>query len=234
MFNNVVKSMAELFSSTPPAATASAAQAAGPSQPSPQTNVEPMPSPLDSYQEIFKLAEKNAAENQNLLAAPLFDIDTAKLAESTSTMNFVNATTEDVQRAMQDPAAMIELLNHVARNAHQMGTQLNARLVESGATRRAEEILKMLPSTVRALDVNNHLHGDEQGKTLLHPSVAPVVQNVQQQFMAAHPGASAAEIARMTTEYFQTVAKGILPPQESNQRDMRQVSATGDFSKFFT
>lgn len=232
----IFKNVTELFSSTKPAAPAPALPAGENAalNPGVQTNAEPLKSPLDEVAEVFKLADTNNAANKNPLEAPLFDMDATKFAERVSTMNFAEAPVELMEKAKSgDTAALMELMNQVGRNAYSQAVQLNTRLTEAGINNRMAGLQTVLPNQIRTQQVSELLSNGEQSKALLHPSIAPVVADIQAKFEAAYPGAPATEIASMVTGYFGNVAKSLTPAAAQTQVQV-QANAAQDFSDYFS
>ena len=240
------KSVAELFSATPlsnPAAPP--AQAGGNPAPAPdgsnpapqpgvQSNAAPLKSPMDDLSEVFKIAEKNAAENKNPLETPLFQMDSAKFNERVTAMDFLSAApAELVQKAQGgDTAALMTLINSVGQQAYAQATELNTKLIEAGVNNRIAGLQQVLPQQIRQQQVRESLAAGEQSKALLHPAVAPMVDMVQKQYEAAYPAATGAEIAALVQKHFTTAAQA-LAPAAAPSTAQQATSASQDFSGFF-
>ena len=235
----IFRNLAEMFSpNKPETAAAPTAQQPAPAgttgKPgeSPQGNEQPLKSPTDDLSQVFKLSAEAEEKNKNPLDAPLFDTDMAKLSESVGKMNFINATSEDIAAAMQDPAKFAELLNTVARNSHMQGLQMSAKLVEAGAGKRAQDVLSLLPQQVRSLQTRSELSAGDFGKLANDPTVAPVVDGLRTTYERAYPAASAAEISSMVAKHMQQIAEKFSPQQPLEQR-AQSAQAAQDFSNFF-
>lgn len=253
MSNGIFRNIAELFSSTPPQQQqqqqpVQQAQQQGntqmgipddkngsPAPAQPQNNVDPMKSSLDDFTDVFKLAKENTDKAANPLEQPLFELDPAKFQERVGQMDFASGLQPElVQKALGgDVQAFVEVLNAVGRKSYAESVQLGTRLTEAGVNQRVTQLQSVLPTTLRSEQVRTHLAGNEQSAALLHPSIAPVLMQVQQQFEAAYPQASAADISKMVTNYFGTVAKQVAGGAPQPSQEQQRTSAGQDFSNFF-
>lgn len=255
MSNGLFRNIAELFSSNPPQQQQQhqgqpvQAQQQGqtqtgvtddkngsPAPNQPQNNVDPMKSSLDDFKDVFKLAQDNASKAANPLEQPLFELDPAKFKERVGQMDFAaGLAPEMVQKAMGgDAQAFMEVLNAVGRKSYAEAVQIGTRLTEAGVNQRVQQLQSVLPTTLRSEQVRSHLAGSEQSAALLHPSVAPVLQQVQQQFESAYPQASAADISKMVVNYFGTMAKQVAGGNAPvSTPEQQRTSAGQDFSGFF-
>lgn len=162
--------------------------AAGTSQP---TSEQAPANPLDEFTPLWQ-NDPNAQQRVDPLSTPLFNSDPAKIAAAAAKMDFVGQIPAEVlQKAMQDPNALVQLLNGVAQRTLATATQLNASTIEQATTRNNARVMSGLPERVRQIQLNGM---QPDNPTLQHPAAQPFLQLMRSQIQMKNPGMSAVEI----------------------------------------
>ena len=190
-------------------------------QPNPVVVPEPVipVNPMDSHTALWQTGNTPAADP---FAAPLFNTDPAKVAESASKMNIAGSISPDLlTKAMSgnDPAAFMEVLNTVAQRAVVTSAQVSAATIEQATTRNNERIQATLPGKIKQLQLDS-LAADNPA--LNHPASQPLLHMVRAQIQAKQPGLSAQAINAQAERYLMEHAAAVQQPVEQ-----RATTSTG-------
>lgn len=163
-------------------------------------------SPLDSFNEAFKIDTSNAPPADTRLFG---EVDPKKVMESAGTVNFLqvaNPTDIEAVKAGGDEAtkALGRILQAVTSASYGQSAIASTQMIEQAATLLEQRLMNKLPGQVRNTLVDTTLASSNAAFN--HPAVAPLVELAKSKFIQANPTASAEEISSMTTEYMKAVA----------------------------
>lgn len=177
--------------------------------------------PMDAHAALW---QTGANPPSDPFAAPLFNTDAAKIAESASKMNIAGSIPPDLlTKAMSgsDPQAFMQVLNTVAQRAVTTSAQVSAATIEQATVRNNERIQTSLPGRIKQLQLDS-LAADNPA--LNHPASQPLLHLVRTQIQAKHPELSAQAINSQAERYLTEHAAAIQLPAEQKA----QAGTTGD------
>jgi hypothetical protein len=200
---------------------------AGSSNPTPQ---EPA-NPLDAHAQVWQ-NNTQAGTKPVDLSQPLFNTDSAKIAEAAGKLDFASSIPTDLmQRAMSDPAVFSQVLNSVAQRAVATATQIQAATTEQAAQRNNERLMAVLPDRIRQVQLDG-LQPDNPA--LQHPAAQPLLKMVRTQLQANNPGMPAAEISRRAEAYLVGVSAAVSQPDVATVAAQQAQTAGTDWDKWLS
>lgn len=188
-----------------PAAPAAPAPAAGVDQ---QGNAIPAASaapsapaevnPLDQLNALFA-QDTNAPSN----TAPTLSFSPERVGEVSASMNFADGLDPAVLEAFQggDPAAMMNVMQHMARQAFQQGVLANSQMINHQSGQLADYAINAATTTARSQVIGSQLNAAE-----LSPTAQNMLRGVATKIAASNPNLSSAEIQSQSIALIQGLA----------------------------
>lgn len=152
--------------------------------------------PLAAYGKMFDNNPSNQGE-----AAPTLTLDPEVLNKVSGGMNFTDgAPAELMQRATNgDMQAMLELMNHVGRNAYRTSLSHSGAVVDKFVGAREAHFAKNIPGQVRDELTMNNLTGPNGGAG--SPIARKQLVEIARKMAAANPDASPQDVAASAKQY---------------------------------
>lgn len=168
-------------------------------------------SPLDNYQDLWKID----TTQQPATPASLFETDPAKYMEAAAQLNFaqilkpeqLTAISQGGEAATQAFAASI---NSVAQAVFAQATHANTKLIEQALVQQRQEFAKELPNLIKRHNVSDSLR--TSNPAFNHPAAAPILSAMEAQLTKKYPTATASEIQQHAQTYLSAFA-GVIAPQ---------------------
>lgn len=161
-------------------------------------------SQLDSFKDLFTIATNDKGEPiappSDPLAAPIMNIDPAKMQEAVKNVNFAQGlTAEQVQQAMQDPQAFLAVINHVGRQSFQQAITVTSKMAEQAIQTNNQRFEQALPDRIRNVQIRQ---SSAKNPVLNHPAAAPVLEGIRMSIAAKNPQLSPDRVNDMAENYF--------------------------------
>ena len=186
-------------------------------------------SPLDAFKEIWQPNDpKNTPADP--LAAPILTHDPQKLQQAVAGMNFTQGlTAEQVQKAMQDPAEFLKVINSTAQRAFAAAAELSVNTTEHAVKANNQRYDQTLTTKVRDANLQSTR---SQNPILNHEAVSPVLETMRRGIAAKNPSMPAHEVQARAEEMFGTMSEQFMnnkqrSAQPSNQSDPYDFSSWG-------
>lgn len=193
-------------------------------------------SPLSGYEKLWE-TDPNAKPPAS--SVPKFDIDPQKLMAAAKSIDFSKVIPADVleKASKGDVTALGQAINFSAQAGYAQSAAATTKIVEQALTQQAKVFKEeIMPAILRQHTVSQTLVDE----TLLNnPAVKPMVDAVKQQFSTKYPQASAAEIAKHTTDYFRGFSEDFIKMQgfKVDKTDPKEAVSLAarqeDWGKFF-
>lgn len=191
----------------------------------PNNNADPnkgtQGSQLDNFKDIFTIpVDKDGKQivATDPFATPITNLDPAKLKEAASQMNFAaGMNAESVAKAMQDPAALLALINQVGQNAFAAALTANTGIVERSINENNSRFEAALPDRIRNTQIAQTA---SKHPALSHPAAAPMVAALKTQIANTNPHLTPEQVASKAEGYVIAMASDInnVNTQEEQQR----------------
>lgn len=208
-------------------------QVLNPNQPKPR-------SPLDEFEELFKV--KDNQEQQEDPNADYFSIDPDKLQEQVSKKDFLEGAEDFEELANNalrngDAGALKSLLNGVIQRAYVEGTKTATQIANRTTKIGVDKTRQSLPKEMKSfLSESKTFQKDQR---FSNPVLRPFVNAVRQQVEQQYPNATEEEIVDQTYKFMMAQAKYLT--DSSNQQDSPDANrqrgpsdfTQRDFSDFF-
>ncbi len=187
-------------------------------------------SPLDSFSDIFKMDDKNQPA-PDPMKEKLMNLDTAKLAQAVSKMNFAqNVSAELAQKALGgDVQSFMQALNQVSQNAFAMSTNMVVNMMENAISKNNERFGSTLPEKFRSFSLANE---GPKNPALNHPAAKPMLDAMKSMIAAKNPGMPPAVVASKAEEYFTAFGSMMGAVQDSNKAGSNSPEPEADWTKF--
>lgn len=185
---------------------------------------------LDPYKDFFTLPtdkDGNTVQNTDPLAAPIMNVDPAKISEVVGKMNFgAGMDPELLQKAMsgQDPAAFMSVLNTMVQKGVAAGMTANAGMVSNAISKHSERLDAALPERFRNLQLSQTR---STNPVLNHPAVVPVLEATKKMFAQSNPHLTPAQVAEHAENYVLAV-RGELNNQDTLLQNKNRKPAAGE------
>lgn len=181
-----------------------AADATGGQQINDDANKGTQGSQLDSFKDLFTIPVNDKGEPisppADPLAAPIMNVDPAKLQDAVKSMNFTQGlTTEQVQQAMQDPQAFLALINHTNRQTFQQALAVTSKMAEQAIQTNNQRFEQALPDRIRNVQIRQ---SSAKNPVLNHPAAAPVLEGIRMSIAQRNPTLSPDRVNDMAENYF--------------------------------
>lgn len=186
--------------------------------------------PLAAYASMW-----NNNPNQQQEVAPNFSLDNKVLDQVASGLNFTDGVPAELMQKAQggDIQAIMELMNHSARNAYRMSLQHGSALTDKFVGMREDHFSKRVPGVVRDELTMGALNGSE-GSTM-SPTARKQLADIAKKFQAANPDASPQEVATAAKNYVADLYKAIHPDAAGSNESggsRNQPAASFDWDKW--
>jgi hypothetical protein len=186
--------------------------APNPAQPAPAIN------PMDKFAALWEAPKEGEVVTENFDPAKMFQIDPVKIQQAVSQINFGTSITPDIMAKInaggeEATQAMMTAMNSVAQQAFAQSMMGASKLVETAMTQANSSLDKRIQNSAKSLQAQSALR--EANPMLTHPGAAPLITAMEAQFAMKHPGATAAELTKMSQDYllqFAEVASGPKAP----------------------
>lgn len=203
---------------------ASMAGASGTGEGNNQNSGKPAEStdPFDKYKGMFD----NTANAEKV---PAFTLDDKILGDAAGAQDFMKGISPDlVQRATSgDTAALMQMMQEVARNGYKASLSHSGRLTESYVGAREGYNDKGFSKKVRGELTVNALTGTPNFK---NPVVREQLTRIANDLQRQHPDAAPEEIAGMAKDYITELSKAIAPPAKE---EGKAANGPVDFNDWF-
>lgn len=183
--------------------------------------------PLDLYNQMMDNATKGQQDTP-----PSFNLPEDGLNKVASSMKFTsNMPKELMEKAMSgDPAAFLEAMDHVGREAYRHSIQHGSALTDKFVSQRSEYDLKGINSKVKSELTSQELSSTEG---FSHPLVRKELTRVADALSKANPDASPQEIAEAAKDYIKQTYAAI-NPSSANQQSTPQKASEVDWDNWFS
>lgn len=180
---------------TPPAGTPNAGEG---------SNVQV--NPLDAYTKLFDNTNKNTE------VAPVFSLDPKVLGEVSASMDFTQGISPELMQQAQggDTKALIQMMQHVGRQAYQSAMNHNTTLTDKFVGARSAYDLKSVGSKVKSELTSSALAGAPNAN---HPVVKQELTRIANALQAEHPDSSPQQIAEAAQKYFADMYSAMNPTE---------------------
>lgn len=184
----------------------------------PGGNGAPQSAEVSPLKEFEKLWEPVTLPSGAVPDSPIkFSIDPTKVNQSAKAIDFTKMVTpallEKINAGGADATqAMLQAMNEMAQVVFAQSMMANTRVTENALELGYQRTQKQLPDTIRKQTIGNALR--EDNPLFSNPATAPMLQLLEQQFVAKYPTASAAEIkdnARAFLVQFASEASKLAP-----------------------
>lgn len=219
--------LGNLFSSLAPKPAAPAEPAAPAGSATPEQTSDTKVDPLDSFSKLWE-----TPQNQNK-PDDLFKVNSEDLDKAVSGFNFTQdpAFADMSKKALEgDSAALNSLLNSTGQRITKTILTMVPHIIQAAVDKRVNALDSSLPTKIKEIQASDSLRSDDA--RFNHPSVAPVFQAIQKQFMVANPNASASEINTLVKDYIIKMSSVVSPTQSSESKKEDVGSGNFDFSNF--
>jgi hypothetical protein len=181
-----------------------------------QNNTGNPSSPLDTFKDLFTI-DPNKKPSKNPMEDPLFALDPKKLGEAVSQMDFTRGINpESIAKAFPQGVDSIELgnvLNHVARSAYMLSTQMIVGMMERGFKTNNGRLDSSMSGKFRDLAIQN---SSTKHPALKHAAAQPVVAALKQQIASQNPNFTPQEVQDQAESYFLAMGKAMTTLGEEN------------------
>lgn len=167
-------------------------------------------SPLDAFKDLWQADNARKPTSQSLI--PDYQMDPAKIAEISKTVDFTGHFTQDqVTKALSgDMAAFRAVINGSVQAAFAKSTEVTGEVVKQALTQQAKAIEAMVPGILQRERVSSLI--DASNPIFTNPATAPMLELVKNQFVTKYPTASAQEVEQharaFVSSFAQTVVEG--------------------------
>lgn len=197
------------------------------------------PNPLDAFSSLFKPQVELGPDGKPVAAppptdpnAPLLKFDGDKIRDTITKTAFTGGIDPaQAQKALSgDVNAFMEILNGVAQQAVIANTTISQNMVELGGREVNNRVTRGLDSHIRDNQLSQYT---PENDVLKHPAVAPLVDGVKLSIARNNPKMSAADVMKLTGEYFNNFISHTSAAQEAKTKaaDPKQKQAE-DWSTF--
>lgn len=183
--------------------------------------------PLDNFSNIWEAPKNDGNQPVDPLSTPLLNSDPAKIAAAANKMNFTQGVPQELMSrvmAGNDPAALVELINHVGRQSLITAAQLSTATVENATRLNNDRMLSVLPKHVNNIQLSQL---PAENPALSHPAAVPMLQVVRQQIKANNPTMTPAEINARAEQYLTNFASAISGGGNAGQQGSQQQGSQG-------
>ena len=179
--------------------------------------------PLDIYAETFENARKSSD-----IQAPSFKLDSKVLNDVSKTMDFTKGIAPDLlEKALGgDVKALMGVMQAVGQNSYSASLEHATALTDTHLGQRAEFESARVNKGVRSQLTNDALSSTPNYD---HPVVKQELNRVANQFAAANPDASPAQIAKAAQKYMTDLHMAMNPSKTAEQQ---QKDGEMDWSKY--
>lgn len=190
--------------------------------------------PMDAFKDLWNTTPNQQGSNAN---APIFQLDQQKLAQAVQGMNFASRIPQEQLAKVaaggeEAVAALSQIINTVGQTAVSQALAGSAAIAEGGFTKFSGRLNETLPGMVKQHAVHDAFK--QENPALSNPAFSPVVTAIQSQIQAKFPNASATEIRKMTSDYFDglATASGYQKPEEQKAGPAGNKQPETDWSIF--
>lgn len=182
------------------------------------------PNPQDPFKDFNGLWDIDLTKvNPN---EPFFaKTDPAKVMESARKTNFANMTQEQMTAiAAGGPEAvkaMQAILNGAAQSVYGQGAIASTKMIDQALSAQRKQFEDMLPGLITKHQASSGLQ--QSNPLFSNPTLAPMVEMVQERILAKNPNATPQEIQQQTSLFFDTMGVQFAPkPQASTNPAQRE------------
>lgn len=154
------------------------------------------PDPLAAYASIWDNTKQQQPE-----AAPSFSLDPKVIDQVTTNMDFTQGIPQELMQRVQqgDAAAMVEMMQHVGRQAYRNALTHTSSLTDRFVSMREDHFAKKVPHVIRDELTMGALGGENGSK--MSPVARKQLADIAKRMQAANPDASPQEIATAAKQY---------------------------------
>ena len=171
------------------------------------TNAGMPTSPLDKFKDIWQNDPNSSASSQSL-----FNVDMAKLMESSRKMDFTKQLNPEIIKKIaaggeESVAAFSQAMNELAQGLYAQSAFASTKISEEAVRLAEQKFQQQLPAFFKKQQSKESL--SSQNAIYTHPSAQPLVEALQTQLAGKFPNASAKELADLTKEYLSGFAQSV-------------------------
>jgi hypothetical protein len=190
-------------------------------------------SPLDSFQELFKVDDtKQPAKNP--LAEKLMELDPSKFSQAVSKMDFTRTLNQElVSKALQgDASAFNQALNQALQGTFATVVQMMVGINEAAFRKNNDRFESVLGNRFRDFQIN---FSKPENKALQHPAAQPVLAAMRKHIADLNPELSPSDVSRKAEDYFLAMGAAMSEVTKATQ-DTKAAGGGGnsapDWTKF--
>lgn len=191
--------------------------------PNPDPNA-PQPSPLDAHKDVWQTTKTEEPK-------PLFEnFDPVKLREALSKSDIVSkVVTPDILAKIKAGgddamAALAQAMNSVGTSVLADSTIATKTIVESALKKQQDQFLAQLPGIIRSASAKDALI--TANPILSHPTVQPIAEALQAQFLQKNPNATQAEINTQVMDVISAMGQVFAPKPKESPSDKNKKEET--------
>jgi hypothetical protein len=182
-------------------------------------------SPLAEFAKLFDNTPEVGADGKPIKPAPnVLDSGVSNYAEIAKKMDFVsNVATDDQKAALvkggeEAVGALMEILNTFGQQVYSQAAATSTQVTKKGFEIKSKEMQEQINRAIQFNGLSESLLNKDS--RLADPSVAPLVQVVQQQMIAKFPGLTRNQLEEKVVTYFNTAFSdfGKTKAQEQEQQ----------------
>lgn len=190
-------------------------------------------SPMDQFKDLFTI-DPNAKTPEVAPLNPLSAADPKQFFDAAKKIDFTRVITPDLRAKIAAGGelgveAMIQAMNQVSQVVYARGTQASSQINDVVANAVQEAIVKQIPDLLKKHNLSQSTFAENPA--LANPAMKPLVDMAQAQILVKHPNASEGELRKMTSDYFDAMARSITPANSTSQKGARTPST--DWESFF-
>lgn len=144
--------------------------------------------------------------------------DPAKVMESARKTNFANMTQEQMTAiAAGGPEAlkaMAAVLNNATQNVYGQGAIASTKMIDQALAAQRKQFEDMLPGLITKHQASSGLQ--QSNPLFSNPTLAPMVEMVQERILAKNPNATPQEIQQQTSLFFDTMGVQFAPKSQAS------------------
>lgn len=175
-------------------------------------------SPLDPFANLWKDdPTKTGGQNADPFSTPLFSSDPTKIAEAAGQMDFLSTVPqEQMQKAMNgDFQAMMQIMQHVARQSLTTALQVSTTTVEHAGSRIGARFNEAFPTKFKQHNLEQQRPSNP---VLEHPAAQDMLKSVRQRFAQQNPDLPPQQIQQMAEDYFLTFSRELMNGDPTTQQ----------------
>jgi hypothetical protein len=209
-------------------APAQTAPAASEVSNTPQAEAPATPvSPLDAFSKVW-----DSSGVQPDVPDFSFNVTPDTINKAVANMDFKSSIPPQLLAAVEAggsgaATALADIINHVQQKSMAQNTHTTTQLIEQALNKQSTKFLEALPKIVQRYQVNSDLQSSNP--VFAHPSVKPIIENLERNYAAQNPNASASEVKAAATQFFDALSNTLMEAKVSNEPKSSKSKGGNDF-----